>query len=73
MCILHPMRYASWSRDMKDKSWINLKVMQMMNLKMHNLNEYQNKEWSSSDRRLTNTNVVFISGKPRCIIPFLVF
>jgi hypothetical protein len=41
MCVVHLMRYASWSRDVKDKSWINLKVMRMMNPEMDNLNEYQ--------------------------------
>jgi hypothetical protein len=34
-----------------------------------NLNECQDKGWLSSDRRLTNTNVVFIPGKPRCLQP----
>jgi hypothetical protein len=27
MCIVHPMRYVSWSLDVKDKNWINHKVM----------------------------------------------
>jgi hypothetical protein len=27
MCISHFIRYASWSRDVEDKSWFNLKVM----------------------------------------------
>jgi hypothetical protein len=40
---------------------------------MDNLKECQDKGWSPSGRRLTNTNVVFIPGKPRCIYPFLVF
>jgi hypothetical protein len=29
MCIMHLMRHASWSHDVKGKSWINLKVMLM--------------------------------------------
>jgi hypothetical protein len=46
----------------KDKNWTNLKVMQMMNLKMDNLNECQDKGWSSGGRRLTNTNVVLFQA-----------
>jgi hypothetical protein len=48
----------------KDKNWINLKVMRMMNLKMDNLNEYQSKEWPLSGRRLTNTNLVLFQASP---------
>jgi hypothetical protein len=44
-----------------------------MNLKMDNLNEYQDKGWSSSDRRLTNTNLVLLQASPSALSLFLVF
>ena len=54
MCIVHPMRYVSSSRDVKNKNWINLKVMRMMNLKMDNLNKSKHKrlvaKWSPPNK-----------------------
>jgi hypothetical protein len=44
-----------------------------MNLKMDNLNEYQDKGWLSSDRRLTNTNLVLLQASPSALSLFLVF
>jgi hypothetical protein len=40
-------------------------------LKMDRWNKYQNKSWSPSGRHLTNTNLLFIPGKPRCICHLL--
>jgi hypothetical protein len=67
------MRYASWSRDVKNKNWINLKVMRMMNLEMDNLNECQEKEWSPSGRHLTNTNLVLSQASPGAFATSLLF
>jgi hypothetical protein len=60
-------------RIMRDWTSLQDDVVSRTNLKMDKLNECQGKGWSSSDRRLTNTNIVFIPGKPWCIIPFLMF
>jgi hypothetical protein len=73
MCIVHLMRYASWSRDVKDKSWINLKVMWMTNMKMDKLNECQDKGWSPSGRHLTNTNIVLFQVSPGALSLSLCF
>jgi hypothetical protein len=64
MCIVHLMRYASWSRDVKDKSWINLKVMRMMNLKMDKSSKCSVERWSTNKSRLTNTNLVLSMQAP---------
>jgi hypothetical protein len=72
-CIVHLMRYASWSRDVKDKSWINLKVMRMMNLKMDKSSKCSAERWSTNKSRLTNTNLVLFQASPGALSLSLCF
>jgi hypothetical protein len=80
---MHLSRYASEPRDAEDQSWVDpqddvmggqlQKVMRMMNLKIDDLNKYQNKGWSPSGHHLTNTNLVLFQASPSACNPFLVF
>jgi hypothetical protein len=82
MCIMHFIRRASWSRDAEDepsrpqdivKRELLRKVMLMDEPKDGWPDQVLGQGWSSSGRRLTNTNLVLFQASPGACNPFLVF